>query len=102
MNRNLVMMMVIAVVAVGLVTGCGKKVGKLSEADFIELNAQAMAIGSTERDAEKMNAKLEALFTKYDMTQEEMNKISSGPEGDDIRERLGPQIMKRALELGSK
>jgi hypothetical protein len=102
MNKNLVMVTVIAVLAVGLLAGCGRKVGKLSEADFIELNAQAMSIASTERDPEKLDSKLQALFDKYDMTMEEMNTISSGPDGNEMSQRLGPQIMKRAQELGFK
>ncbi len=103
MNKKLVVLMVVAFVAVGLVTGCrGKKVGKLSEADFIELNAQLMALTSTEKNLETMTTKMDELFKKYDMTHEELGKISTGPDGDEIRKRLGPKIMKRAQELGFK
>ena len=103
MKKNLFMSVIVAIVAVGLVPGCaGKKIGNLSEKDFIELSAQLMVVGTTENDPEEMGAKIDGLLKKYNITQEDLSKLSSGPGGDELRKRIGPKIMKRAKELGAE
>lgn len=102
-GRVLVRVVIVAVCASVLLGCSGRKVGKLSEADFIELNARVMALVSTERDPDALQTEMAAIFKKYDVTEEELMKMSEGLQGDTERmKRIGPKIMQRASELGAK
>ena len=103
MNKSLIVSMMVVIVASGLITGCGgKKIGGVSEEDFIEMNAQIMAISCMETDPEVMGTKMDEVLKKYGMTQKKLNSLSSGPKSEEIMKRIGPKIMKRAQELGYK